>query len=309
MREPIEPRRLLDRVHVTRRDARWTRERIADPRAFVVVVAGDKILASPGEPPQPLLVRREEIETSPPAPLELLLLGLRGSTPYLAVDAGDGTGWDALVGQRWVDLRSLGPVWDTFEGGLACLARSLVAWHRSCRFCGTCGHETVTSLGGFARVCSEPSCGRQHFPRTDPAVIVLVSNGDDVLLARQAHWLPGRYSALAGFVEPAESLEQAVIREVLEETGLAIHDVRYRFSTPWPFPSTLMAAFSARADERAIVQDEGELEDARWFSREEVRRGLQEGTMSLPPPFAAGFCLIQEWFDAQTPSLLDLVRG
>ncbi len=154
--------------------------------------------------------------------------------------------------------------------------------------------------------CTNPECAHEVFPRIDPAIIVLVSDGDRALLGRQASWPAGRYSTIAGFVEPGESLEDAVAREVLEETGVAVRRVDYHSSQPWPFPSSLMLGFHAEADSRQPVRVTGELEDARWFTREEIAAGVP----LLPPSHAISYVLISSWFDrAGGPSLAEHYRA
>jgi NAD+ diphosphatase len=147
-------------------------------------------------------------------------------------------------------------------------------------------------------VCTNPQCGQLHFPRTDPAIIVLVTHGEQCLLGRQPTWPAGRYSIIAGFVEPGEGLEAAVAREVREETGIDIKHVRYHASQPWPFPSSLMLGFTAQAANTTIQLKDGELEDARWLSREEIAGELGRGTLRLPPEISISYRLIEGWFDA-----------
>jgi NAD+ diphosphatase len=172
-----------------------------------------------------------------------------------------------------------------------------VNWHRRHPRCSVCGEPTDAAEAGYVRIC--PSCGATHHPRTDPVVIMLVTDGDRVLLGRQARWPPGRYSALAGFVEPGETLEEAVAREVREEAGVEVRDPHYVSSQPWPFPSSLMLGFTAEyAGGEAATRDD-ELEDVRWFSRSElevIRAGRSDG-LGLPPPIAIARRLIDGWLD------------
>jgi NAD+ diphosphatase len=182
-------------------------------------------------------------------------------------------------------------------------ARSMLDWHRRHRFCANCGTPTTDAGAGWRRVCG--NCNAQHFPRVDPVVIMLVTDGDRCLLGRQPQFLPGMYSALAGFVEPGETFEHAVYREVLEEAGIRCKDVRYYASQPWPFPSSLMIGCFARAVETELTVDQKELEDARWFSREEVA-GMLDGThaqeLSAPKAFAIAHHLLKAFVDGNVPA-------
>ena len=225
---------------------------------------------------------------------ELVFLGLLdGRARFAAVPAqGDADPalthrhvWDAITLLRAQDL--------ALYGG----ARSLLDWHARHRFCARCGHATALAKAGWQRDC--PHCQASHFPRVDPVVIMLVEHDGRLLLGRQARFPPGRYSALAGFVEPGESVEEAVAREVLEEAGLRVTDVRYLFSQPWPFPSQLMLACVARAGSDELVIDTAELEDARWFTREEVAGALAQGdagTSFIPPPAQAVAATMLRWW-------------
>jgi NAD+ diphosphatase len=161
------------------------------------------------------------------------------------------------------------------------------------RFCGSCGCATLPARAGHVLVCTNPSCRHEQFPRLDPAIIVLITDGTRALLGRQATWPLGRYSTIAGFVEPGESLEDAVVREVLEETGVLVDGIEYHSSQPWPFPASLMIGFRARAVTLEIARRDDELEDARWFTREEVAAG----TPVLPPQQSISFSLIEHWFN------------
>jgi NAD+ diphosphatase len=187
-------------------------------------------------------------------------------------------------------LREVGAVLDDRDAGLLVHAVGLANWHAAHQHCPRCGAPTEVVAGGSVRRC--PADSSEHFPRTDPAVIVLVTDGADrCVLGRQASWPAGRYSTLAGFVEPGESAEQAVAREVAEESGVRVHAVRYQGSQPWPFPSSLMLGFRAECDASAVPEArDGELEDCRWFSRAEV-----QDSALLPPPLSIAHSLIAGW--------------
>jgi NAD+ diphosphatase len=180
------------------------------------------------------------------------------------------------------------------DAALLAYGRAMVLWHRRHRHCGHCGARTIAAAGGFALDCSSPACGERTFPRLDPAIIVLVHRGDHCLLGRQRSWPEGRFSTLAGYVEPGESLEEAVAREVREETDVVVGDCRYLASQPWPFPASLMLGFHASARSSAIRLNDGELAEARWLSREDVGRGV----VTLPPATSIAFHLIARWVEA-----------
>jgi NAD+ diphosphatase len=193
-------------------------------------------------------------------------------------------------------VRDVAPRLAQDEGGLIAYAAALLNWHRRHRFCSVCGHPSDVEEAGLLRRC--PACGAEHHPRTDPVVIMLVVDEprDRVLLGRQASWPPGRYSALAGFVEPGESLEDAVAREVLEEAGVEVAGARYVSSQPWPFPSSLMLGFTVGYVDGEAVATDGELDDARWFTRAELEAAAAgRGDAKLPPPLAIARNLIDGW--------------
>ncbi len=207
-------------------------------------------------------------------------LGLVDGEPYFAAPG------EPAEGERWPGLRELAPVLHPAQASLVTTAVALAQWHARHGHCPVCGAVTEPEQAGWTRRC--PVDGSQHFPRTDPAVIMAVHDGADaVLLGRGPAWAPGRFSTLAGFVEPGESLEGAVIREVAEETSVEVRDVRYVGSQPWPFPASLMVGFSARADRGAVTVDGDEMAEAGWFPREEVGQAAQwTDTGAEPDPGA-----------------------
>ena len=229
---------------------------------------------------------------------DLIFLGLDGDTPVFAPLA-------RLQGPRgnpravFSLLEALPPE----ETALWGTARSLIEWHNRHLFCGTCGAETRPFRGGWGRKCS--GCGIDHFPRVDPVVIMLAEHEGRVLVGRQPQYPPGRYSALAGFVEPGESIEEAVARELGEEAGIEVSDVRYVASQPWPFPGQLMIACTATAAGGEIILDTNELEDAIWVDRAGVKAALagEPGAPFLAPPhFAIAYTLLRHWADLASPS-------
>ena len=227
---------------------------------------------------------------------ERLYLGRDDERAYFAVTVAGPL--PDRPGARTLGLRDVGAQLSDRDAGLFTHAVGLANWHATHPRCPRCGAVTQSIRGGAVRRC--PEDGSDHFPRTDPAMIVLVTDGGDrCILGRQAIWPPGRYSALAGFVEPGESAEQAVVREVLEETGIAVHDVVYCASQPWPFPASLMLGYQARCAPDAVYQpQDSELDDARWFTKDELRGAgtWEAGTRPiLPPPVSIAHKLITDW--------------
>jgi NAD+ diphosphatase len=269
----------LDRAGDRRRDDGWVAEQRADPAARAVVAGPDGVHVQDG--------RLALVPLERAAAAEPLLLGLDERGPVFAAEAANG----ALMG-----LREAAATLPREDGGLAAYAAALLNWHRRHRFCANCGAATEIREAGHVRAC--PRCGAEHHPRTDPVVIMLVLRGDEVLLGRQARWPPGRYSALAGFVEPGESLEEAVAREVREEARVEVGPPRYVSSQPWPFPASLMLGFVAPwVSGEPRIGDE-ELEDVRWFGREEVEAAVAgRGALRLPPPLAIARRLVDGWLE------------
>jgi len=196
------------------------------------------------------------------------------------------------------DLKRAFATLEAFEAEVLAYAKAIFHWRENHRYCGSCGEPNLAREGGHVLVCSNEVCGRENFPRIDPAIITMVTSGDRCLMGRQAVWPENSYSTLAGFVEPGETLESAVAREVFEETGVRVTNVRYRASQPWPFPNSIMLGFTAEAQSEEIYIDETELAEARWFTREEIRTGLADQTLGLPPKASIAYRLIEEWYDS-----------
>ena len=232
---------------------------------------------------------------------ETVFLGLDGGCGCFAAVPAEFPASALLPGPgTWSAMAVLDPGDLATYGG----ARALVGWHARHRFCARCGSDTVLAKGGWQRTCVNPACRTEHFPRVDPVTIMLVEHEGMVLLGRQPRFPQGRYSALAGFVEPGEAIEEAVAREVFEEAGVQVRDVRYIASQPWPFPSSLMIGCHAFADDPTITVDRTELDDARWFSRAEVIDALEAiaggeagRAFGAPPATAVAHHLLRWWID------------
>jgi len=274
---------LLDRAGTLRKDPTWVAQCLADRKTRIVPVWRNKNLIATTRTGQaaPVLVLlpREDSAALLEKASETVLLGLDSGSALFAVDlsALSEVESEALAGTaQFLDLRRFGPSMQREQAALAAYARSALRWHRYSRFCGHCGAASQSHGGGHLRICSNSKCGREIYPRTDPAVIMLVEHKpvdgspDRCLLANHHRTPPGNYSTLAGFVEPGESLEEAVAREVYEEVGLRLSSVVYQGSQPWPFPSSIMLGFRAVAETTRISIDTNEIRDARWFTREEI---------------------------------------
>jgi NAD+ diphosphatase len=221
-------------------------------------------------------------------------LGLADGQPWFAARVREGVALPATTS----DLRSAAVNWPALEAAICAQGRALVHWQRRSRFCGECGAANEFIRGGFCARCT--GCGGERYPRTDPAIIVAVSDGERLLLGRQASWPAGRWSVLAGFLEPGESLEQTVAREVMEEAGVRVRDCQYLASQPWPFPSALMLGFRASADPQPVAVG-AELEDARWFGADELRERVAAGEMALSPRLSISRWLIDDWLVDHPP--------
>lgn len=226
-----------------------------------------------------------------------LLLGVRGDDAWFAVDAER----VADAPEARTDLRSAAASWPAFDASLFAQARAMRHWRDRHRHCGVCGGANAFVRAGWLGRCTQ--CGAEHYPRTDPAVIVAITDGERLLLGRQAGWPEHRYSTLAGFVEPGESLEQTIVREVREESGVRVLRSRYLASQPWPFPGSLMLGFVAEA-EPDVPQVDDELEDARWFTRGEVGLALRgespPGGLRLSPSISISRWLVERWFAGES---------
>lgn len=281
---PVLSRSGHDRAAVRREDLEWLAAAWVRGRALVVT---PEYAAPLDEQPAPRLQLRPTAAL--PADAERYFLGVDDDLPLFAVRAPRD-----LRADSWADLREVGAELDDRDAGLLTTAVALARWHDRHPRCSICGALTDLQRGGWVRRC--PVDSSEHFPRTDPAVIMLVHDGGDrCVLGRQASWPPGRYSILAGFVEPGESSEAAVAREVDEEVGLAVTDIEYAGSQPWPFPSSLMLGYTALAvGDQTLTLNDGELADARWVTRADLR----SGDVLLPPPVSIAHRIITDWLDA-----------
>ena len=290
----------LDRADRLRGDPDRLAAVLRDPRSRIVPLWRSLHLVA--EEAAAVMLERGEIETHLEVSGESIFLGLRGEIAYVALDLShlEEPEVDPLGGANasFRDLRQVGPIMDREDSAILAYARGLAHWHARHGFCGVCGAASESQKGGHQRRCTNSDCGAVHFPRTDPAVIMLVHDGGErCLLGRQPFWPPGMHSTLAGFVEPGESLEEAVAREVWEEVGLAIDvaDVTYHSSQPWPFPSSIMLGFHARAAFAPLDLGPDELESAAWYSRADLQNSPEDEIFKLPRRDSIARRLIEDW--------------
>jgi NAD+ diphosphatase len=288
----------IDRAGHLRRDDDWLENCLRDAASRLIPVWRTRSLVRTGAEAPESVVLPMDPAIAAEASL-VVFLGLVDEVPHFAVDLS--THEQPPMGDlgEFTDLRRVGQFMAPGEGGLLAYARAMMTWHARHRFCSVCGGATETKDAGHVRRCANAECGTLCFPRTDPAVIMLVHDGGDrVVLGRKANMLPGQHSILAGFVEPGESLEDAVAREVFEEVGLRIMDTIYHSSQPWPFPANIMLGFTARATTFDLNVDYNELEDgARWFSRDALRNSPEDATLRLPRKDSISRRLIDEWLE------------
>ena len=307
----------LDRVALERRRPEVLTGLLEDPRTRVAEIRGDRMQvidpgdrAAPAAPAAPSAARTSGQDVSRPCSDGSLGLVLRAPQPedrerlvlHLGRD-GDGTAYVGVVSPGahddpaqpgWLTLRQAGEALAPRDAGLFTTGLALANWHATHRFCPRCGAPTEPTEGGWVRRCERE--GSDHYPRTDPAVIMSVVDPDDrLLLGRGAHWPEGRFSVLAGFVEPGESFEAAVAREVAEEVGIAIDAARYLGNQPWPFPSSVMIGFAATTRQTELTVDPVEMAEARWVTRGEYRDLLREGTIRTPSGISIAKRIIEHW--------------
>jgi len=302
----------LERAADRRRDAAWITHMLHHRQTRIVPVWRNANLILESDAPGAIHLSGDHARGLLQIAGEVALLGLatgagddEEGTAYFAIDLSEHelpTLTPAMGTARFVDLRDVGPLLGHQEAALLAFARGNMYWHRHNRYCCECGDITQSQEGGRLRRCVNSSCGREYFPRTDPAVIMLVTRpgpeGGACLLARQANWPDGMYSTLAGFVDQSESLEEAVAREVMEESGITVklEDVQYRGSQPWPFPSSLMMGFRATASSLDIDCSSDELEDARWFTKTQIAAFPEKG-LRLPRRDSIAWQLVNDWLN------------
>lgn len=289
----------LDRLVERRDDRDWVRQAMRSEIArFVPLWRSRSLIDDSGDAHIAVYLESGELEdldtVQPPT-----LLGTDGKRYFFAVSINDQQREQVIEnhpGANFVDLRRASVYMDAKHAGVLAYAKALHYWQYRQSFCGVCGTPTVLQSSGHKLVCSNEECTREFFPRIDPAIIVLVTHEDACLLGRNVRWPPKRFSTLAGFVEPGESLEDAVVREVFEESGVQIESIEYVSSQPWPFPASAMCGFFAEAASMQCGASD-ELEELRWFTVEQLTEAVENGDILLSPPVSIAFRLLAEWFE------------
>ena len=291
----------LDRLVEQRDDSNWVKSALASKNAHLVPLWRSRsLLESTGSGTLAVYLKSKDLHETdliqPPT-----LLGTDHKRTYFAVSITDRQRDDVLKSHpdaKFTDLRGASIDMDAKHAGILAYAKALHYWQHRHLFCGVCGEANRLRSAGHRLVCSNEECARESFPRIDPAIIVLITHKDACLLGRSPNWPPRRFSTLAGFVEPGESLEDAVVREVYEEARIRLDSIRYVSSQPWPFPASSMCGFYAEATSRDFTLAE-ELEEAHWYNTEELIAAVKDGSLLLSPPVSIAFRLLADWFRKQ----------
>lgn len=293
----------LDRAANQRSDKKWVTEQLNNPESKILPVWRNQNLFTHGDKISMACLDLEHLNAFSNGKNQPILLGLIGQRSYFSIDIShldrpkDNISSNSDV--EFADLRQIGPIMNPEEGNLLAYARGINYWHRQHLHCGVCGNMTHSEAAGHQRRCKDKSCNTVHFPRTDSACIVLVYNGDKIILARAGRFPAKMQSVLAGFLEPGENLEDCVAREVFEEVGVNLTDIVYQHSQPWPFPSSLMVGFRARALNTDLHPDPKELESADWISRDELKAITPDSDLQLPRKDSIARRLIEEWLSEE----------
>lgn len=294
-----------DRRTIERSSDEWISDQRASTTARFIVTIDTRSLVS--EMPALVRLSKEQLPQDW-GNWQIVFLGVLDDAPLFAIHAPLETEAHFLQFGRFSELRSIARLLPEADAAIMAHMLAVFHWHALNQYCGACGQRMRSTGGGHARRCDDVTCNVvEIYPRIDPAVIVLVTYEDRCLLGRQHAWPAGRYSCLAGFAEAGETLEEVVRREVFEEAGVRVDDIEYHSSQPWPFPQSLMLGFRARALSPEITLYDDELEDARWFSRQEIRDGIEKGTLKASARLSIAWRLLRDWY-AEAADVADLDR-
>lgn len=285
----------IDRLAEMRANRQSLAEAFTHPDAGFLPVWQDRCLI---DNDRPAILNKNQVFMLSDDPENAIFLGQFENRFVFAVPFESHEKTPLTAHGAFLGLRDLTAMVSETDAALLAYAKAMVGWRKQHRFCGLCGSARGSSDGGFVMICENESCGDRSFPRLDPAIIVLVHDQNRCLLGRQLHWPEGRFSTIAGFVEPGESLEDAIRREVREETNIRVGQCAYLASQPWPFPGALMIGYHAEAQTDDIRLNDGELAEAKWLNREEIRNGA----VVLPPRFSIAYRLIDTWLNQESAS-------
>ncbi len=295
-----------------RLETEWINEKLRDKYSKIIASSDMKFFFNAEHETETVLCSFVDFKNSKIPAEKFIYLGEKNNFHYFCIDI---TGYpginDSMLKKGQLrELRTIAAFLNSEDAAVLAYARALIYWQNNHKYCGRCGSILKVKDSGHKLICSNTGCASENFPRTDPAVIMLVEKDGRSLLARQPKWPKDRYSTIAGFVEPGESLEQAVQREVLEETGVYVNQIEYHSSQPWPFPASIMLGFRAVADTEEIKLGDNELEEAKWFSRDEIIENIRKGIIGFPPFISVSFKLIQDWFDEESSvPLIEIIRS
>ena len=302
----------LDRIVEKRHDENWISEKLIDPETKFIPLWQSKNLFNAEKDPYVVFLTKDEIIKQKISTASYTLIGELNNQIYFSFSLPD----DNIKIENafskfgiFSSIRRYGVLLPKDEASLLGYANAIDAWEKNHRFCGKCGRETILEEAGHKLICSNNKCDHLSFPRTDPAIITVVYKDDECLLVRQPHWQKAQYALVAGFVEPGESLESAVAREIFEETGITVDEIIYQSSQPWPFPTSIMLGFYARALTQKITFYDKELEDAKWMTRKEIINQLNSGELKLPTRFSIAYKLFESWFNNNEFNLIEVLNN
>lgn len=293
----------LDRQSIQRPNINLTETLSPEAPTLIIPIWQNKHLVSEQSPAGVVFLPISEMQDFVQQTDQLVFLGEKDGHHYFALEITEEDASENPFWQQWgkfEGLRNVSGIATRAEGAMLAYAQAMVYWHQNHLFCGKCGAPTNNDWVGHVRICQNPDCRKKQFPRTDPAIITLITYQDQGLLVRQSHWQPDtRLSLVAGFVEPGESLEEAVQREVAEEVGLEVHHVQYQSSQPWPFPGSIMLGFRAEATHQHVEFVDQEIEKARWFTRSELKKAVAAKEVLLSPTMSISRKLIDDWLNEE----------
>lgn len=301
----------LNRLTEKRTDEEWLTKQIECSDTLFIPHWKGKNFFDVSNEPKMISLKKDKLKSLWKKGLPITLLGELNNNIYFSISLDDINTDIEKEFSSWgifASLRRYAALLNKDEASLIAYSNAMSNWQKHHQFCGNCGSKTIIALGGHRLDCSNIECNHQIFPRTDPAIITLIYKDDKCLLVRQPQWQPGQYALVAGFVEPGESFESTVSREIFEETGIEVTNIEYFSSQPWPFPGSIMLGFFAKAITEKITLHDDELENAKWMTREEIIEGIKNKTLKHPTNFSIAYRLLETWFNKNsTETFSDII--